>query len=293
MRPIAAWLVARPQNAVLGLAVALLLPFAQVFGGAVMVLLALELGLRRATITALVTTGLLTLIALVVGPSASQMLANVLITLVPALLLAGLMLRWKSLTLTLQVSAIAAMCATLAFYLVLGDPAPYWEEILGFVAEVFRDAGLTQQADLLAQEKSRIAPQMTMLVVVTSWSMYVLVLLLGYAVFQLLPGRSGAFGRFSDLNFGRVLALVMALASVTAVLIGSVWLQNFAFVTFAVFWIQGLSIVHWLHAQKRLPVVLLFAVYALLPLLNALMVMALAVVGYMDAWFDFRTRRRA
>jgi hypothetical protein len=36
--------------------------------------------------------------------------------------------------------------------------------------------------------------------------------------------------------------------------------------------------------------VALIVVYALLPVLNALLVMALAVLGYTDAWFGYRTR---
>lgn len=293
MQSVAAWLVARPQNAVIGLAVALLLPFAQIFGGAVMLLVALQLGIRVAVLSGMVAAAVLSLIALLVGDSASHMLANAFGTWLPALLLAAVMFRWRSLTLTLQLSAIVAMLATLVFYIVVGDPTSFWTDVLSEVAAVFRQAGLDQQADLLLQEQVRIAPQMTMLVVVTSWSMIVLVVLLGYALYQALPGNKGRFGRFCDLNFGRVLALVMALASVVAVLSGAAWLQSLAFVAFAMFWVQGLAIVHWLHAEGRLPLVLLIAVYAMLPLLNALMVVALAVVGYMDAWFVLRKRRQA
>ena len=293
MQPIAEWLVARPQNVVLGLTASLLLPFAQIFGGAVMVLVVLQVGTRRATVSGLIAAAALAMIALLVGASAQQMLVNALVSWLPALLLAALMYRWRSLTLTLQVSAIVAMFTTLVIFGVLGDPTVFWTDVLANIAAVFRDAGLTEQARLLLQEQARIAPQMTMLVVITSWSMYVVVLLLGYAIYQALPGNKGVFGRFCDLNFGRVLALILALASVAAVLSGAAWLQNFALVTFAIFWLQGLAIVHWLHAEKRLPVALLIAVYALLPLLNVLMLATLAVVGYLDAWFAFRARRTA
>jgi len=89
------------------------------------------------------------------------------------------------------------------------------------------------------------------------------------------------------------LALIMALASLVAMLSGALWLQNLAFVMFAIFWLQGLAIVHWWKAERRLPAAVLIAVYAMLPLLNALLVMALAVVGYMDAWFAFRRHKKA
>ena len=126
----------------------------------------------------------------------------------------------------------------------------------------------------------------------TVWSFYVLVVLAGYALFQAVPGNARIYGRFCDLNLGRVLAAIMAAASVGAVLTGWTWLQNLGFVAFAVFWLQGLAILHWLRAEQRLPVFVLVMAYALLPFLNVVLVISFAVLGYMDAWFDFRARAK-
>ena len=62
----------------------------------------------------------------------------------------------------------------------------------------------------------------------------------------------------------------MAVASVVAVISGAIWLRNFAFLVFVIFWIQGLGILHWLHVEKRLPTIFLVVIYALIPLLSAL-----------------------
>jgi hypothetical protein len=293
MRPIASWLVARPQNAVLGLAGTLLLPFAQIISGTVMALLVFKHGPALAAVQGVVATAILAIISLLVNASVSQVLGNALLIWVPVILLVVMMRGWRSLTLTLQVTVILAMLVTLGIYAVLGDPNVFWGEVLMRISESFRDMGLVQHADILVEERDLIAPQMTVLVVITTWSLYAVVLLLGYAAYRMLPGITGNFGLFRDLNFGRVLALTMALASVIAMLTGAVWLQNFAFVVFALFWLQGLAIVHWLHAKGRLPLAVVILVYALIPLLNALLVMGLAVVGYIDAWFGFRTRKPA
>ncbi len=119
-----------------------------------------------------------------------------------------------------------------------------------------------------------------------------LVLALGYALYGSLPGTRASFGRFCDLNFGRVLALTMAVTSVAAVFTGAAWLQNIAFVAFVIFWIQGLAIVHWLHVEWRVHAVAVIGVYAALFLLSPLVVIALAVVGYADAWFGLRNRMK-
>jgi hypothetical protein len=59
---------------------------------------------------------------------------------------------------------------------------------------------------------------------------------------------------------------------------------------FAVFWLQGLAIAHWLRAEGRMPGFALVLVYVLLPVLNFLVIVGLAVAGYVDAWFSYRRR---
>ena len=293
MQPIAAWLINRPQNAILGLAATyvLFLPLAGIFSGAVMVLLVLHHGVRRAMMYALLAAAVLALMALLSGGSAPQMAFAALMSWLPAYVLAALLGNWRSLTLTLQVSVIAASVGLLGFYAVLGDPSVFWSSWLADeAAMLFREMGLHEQAAALVENQAAIAQQMTVLFVFTIWSLYAFGLLLGYALYSASLEQKSDFGRFCDLNFGRVLALIMAVASVAAVLSGAVWLRNFAFLVFVVFWIQGLAILHWLHAERRFPAVLLVVVYALIPLLSALPVLSFAVVGYTDAWFGYRTR---
>ena len=293
MQPIAAWLISRPQNAILGLAATyvLFLPLAGIFSGAVMVLLVLHHGVRRAMMYALLAAAVLALMALLSGGSAPQMAFAALMSWLPAYVLAALLGKWRSLTLTLQVSVIAASVGLLGFYAVLGDPSVFWSSWLADeAAMLFREMGLHEQAAALVENQAAIAQQMTVLFIFTIWSLYAFGLLFGYALYSASLEQKSDFGRFCDLNFGRVLALIMAVASVAAVLSGAVWLRNFAFLVFVVFWIQGLAILHWLHAERRFPAVLLVVVYALIPLLSALPVLSFAVVGYTDAWFGYRTR---
>jgi hypothetical protein len=289
VQPIARWLVSRPQNAILGLAASyiLFLPLAGIISGAVVVLLVLHHGVRRALLLAVIAAAVLALLALLTGGSPQTALVA-LMNWLPAYVLGALLGNWRSLTLTLQVAVIVASAGLLGSYVVLGDPSVFWNQWLAEEAvPLFRDMGLTEQAAALLEN----ALQMTVLFVFAIWSLYAFGLLLGYALYDALLEQKAVFGRFCDLNFGRVLALIMAVASVAALIVGTVWLRNLAFLVFVVFWIQGLAILHWLHAEKRLPAVLLFVVYALIPLLSALPVISLAVVGYTDAWFDFRTRK--
>lgn len=293
MRAVAGWLTARPWNAILGLAMTLVLPFAQILSGAVVVLLVLAHGLRMATLEAFAAVALLGGLFLAFGNPAVPMVVSALVAWLPVTLLAVVMRQARSMALALQLSVIIAVLATIGFYIAVDDSVAFWTGKLEQIATMLGNMGLEQQGTVISEEKELIAPQMTMMFVATSWSLTVLTTVLGYALLQQLPGRAGVYGRFSDLQFGRVIAVSMALASLLAVAVGASWLQNLAFVLFAVFWLQGLAIVHWLHTDGPLPMVLVVAVYALLPILNALLVMGLAVVGYTDAWFNYRPRIRA
>ncbi|MBT8107160.1 MAG: hypothetical protein KJP17_02930 [Gammaproteobacteria bacterium] len=286
MQALAAWLTARPQNAVLGLAVTLLLPAPQLTSGVIMVLLVLAQGMRLAVIEASAAGAILIVVSLLFGVSAVSMMTLMAGTWLPVLLLTVLLVSSRSLALTMQVSVIVAVVAMAGFYIVVADPAAFWQPYLTTMADIARQNSLALNTELLNAEV------MTVSATLAFWMLYIAGLLLGYGLYNKLPGESGRYGLFRDLSFGRVIAFTMALVSLLAFMVGVSWLQNVAFVMFVVFWIQGLSIVHWMHAEKMLPLAAVVSVYVLLPLLQVLLVTVLAALGYMDAWFEFRRRMK-
>jgi hypothetical protein len=284
VQAIAAWLVSRPQNAVLGLAVTLLLPAPQLTSGVIMVLLVLGQGTKLAVVEACIAASVLLTVSLLFGVSISSIVALMLGTWLPVFLLAALLSGSRSLTLTVQVSVIVSALAMLGFYVVVVDPVAFWQPYMTLMAELVEKNNLQLNLELLTAEV------MTLSAVLAFWMLYTVGLLLGYALYKRLPRETRDFGWFRNLNLGRVIAFTMAVTSLLAFIVDVAWLQNLAFVLFVVFWIQGLAIVHWMHAERQLPLAALVAVYALLPFLQVLLMTALAVFGYMDAWFDFRRR---
>ena len=282
----AGWLVARPQNAVLGLAATLLLPAPQLTSGVIMVLLVLAQGSRLAVIEAMAAAALLVVVSLLFGVSIASIVTLMAGTWVPVLLLALLLKRTRSLALTMQVTVIAAVVAMVGFYLVVTDPVAFWQPYLTAMADFARQNSLELNTELLNAEV------MTVSATLAFWMLYVTGLLLGYGLFNRLPGQAGRYGWFRDLSFGRVIASVMAIASLLALVVDVAWTQNIAFVLFVVFWLQGLAIVHWMHAQQMLPVGAVAAIYVLLPFLQVLLITGLGILGYMDAWFEFRRRMK-
>lgn len=292
MPAIAAWLVARPQNAVLGLASSLaftlMMPLVQVFSGAILAFLVLKQGPTRSMLQGLMAIAIVAAIALISGSAIRYVVVSGLITWTPVFMLATLLRQWRSVNLALQVSVIVAVLLMLGFFVVMPDPIAFWKSVLTAFSAVFSEAGLHQQADVLLTQQDLIAPQMTLIFVFTSWSMVVCMILLGNALLQKLPGNITHFGRFRDFGFGKVLAVVMAVTSIVAMVSDAIWIQNVSFLMFSVFWLQGLAIAHWLQAEGRMPGFVLVLVYVLLPVLNFLVIVGLAVAGYADAWFAFR-----
>lgn len=289
MRPLAVWLLARPERAVFLLIAASLLPITPILGSAVMVLLVLSRGFARATLIGGIASAAILVLALVSTLPVSQLLKIALTIWLPGMILALLLQRMRSLTLLLQSTVLIAMIALVGAYIVLGDPAAYWQGMLEHTAALWRETGLQQEADLIVQLQP-LAPHMTGIFVSVAWLSYAAAVIAGYAAYSSLPGQPQRFGRFAGLNFGRVLALVLAATSIAATITAAIWLQNLALVLFVTFWLQGLAILHWLRGQGRLPTVALAAVYVLTFLLGWVLVPAVGVIGYTDAWFNFRSR---
>ncbi|MDJ0751731.1 MAG: DUF2232 domain-containing protein [Woeseiaceae bacterium] len=284
MQAVAAWLVAKPLHAVLGLAVTLLLPAPQLTSGVIMVLLVLAQGPRLAIAEAGIAASSLLIVSLVLGVSIASMAALMAGTWLPVLVLALLLVGTRSLTLTMQVSVIVALLVMTMFYVVVADPAAFWQPYLDTMSEIAIQNGLELNTEWLNAEV------MTLSATLAFWMLYVIGLLLGYGLYKKLPAETREFGRFRNLDFGRVIAFTMALVSLLSFVVDVTWFQNIAFVLFVVFWVQGLAIVHWLHAEEMLPIQAVVSIYVLLPLFQVFLVTTLAVIGYLDAWFGFRRR---
>jgi len=220
-----------------------------------------------------------------------QVLLVVLQIWLPGMVFALLLQRTRSLTLLLQATVLLAIAVVGGVYLALGDPATVWRELLVGFANVWREAGLVNEAELF-EGLQPFAGQLTGIFVGIGWLLQACVLLLGYHAYRQLPEETVDCGRFRDVNFGRVLALILAVASIAGAAMSALWLKNIAFVLFVVFWVQGLALLHWLKANGRLPAAVLVVNYGvlLIPGLNLLAVSAAAVLGYSDAWFDYRPR---
>ena len=289
MPSVAAWLLARPHNAVLALAISMLMPGLPTIGGAILVLLVLQQDLRRASIVAVLAGSLLLLVALVTGGSPLQVMVQASSLWLPILGLAAVMRSTRSLTLALQVSVIVVLTGTCLFFVLTSDPVGFWQEVIA-AEPVLQSLNLQEWKSAVGATEVLFAGVMTTMFAIGFWFGLVIVVLLGYWLYQQLPDNSPKFGRFCDLNFGRVIASLLAVTSVVGFALDAVWIESIAFILFAVFWLQGAAMVHWLRSRGYVPVIAVSAVYVLTILVPQYVFPALAVLGYTDAWFRYRDR---
>ena len=205
------------------------------------------------------------------------------------LLLSVLLMYTRSLTLTVQLSVIIAVMALTAIFVVFGNPVDYWIEELTKVIAALNDSQQYALAAWMEAQKPN-AGQLTMGAVLLYWTLHIAAFVIGYKMYRLLPGERPDFGRFRDLNLGRVIALALAIMSIASMLTDSIWVTSVAVILFGAFWTQGLSIVHWLYSQQMMPRIGFVAVYTMLLsfILTAVTAMGLAIFGYLDAWFNLR-----
>ena len=289
MPSVAAWLLARPQNAVFALAICMLMPGLATIGGAILILLGVQQELRKVLLTTALAGLVLFVVTLATGSSALLMLIGVVTFWLPILVLARIMRATKSLTLTLQVSVLLALFGCCAFFALSNDPVAFWQDVIK-ANPVLQSLQLPEWQKALDASDRQFAGLMTTLFAIGFWFGLACVVLLGYWLYQQMPGKSAEFGRFCDLNFGRVLALLLAVSSIAGFALNVIWIQSIALLLFAVFWLQGAAMVHWLQAGGFVPVAVVLAAYALTLVLFQYLFPALAVLGYTDAWFRYRHR---
>ena len=292
MQPIAAWLVARPHNGVIGLAATLLLPFINVFSGIFMVLLVLKNGPRTAVLQAGAAAGILALASLLTGTAVTEVAVFAVMVWGSAALLGIVLQRTRSLTLTLQVVALVLVTMAIAIFGFVPDIVEFAKPLTTFYLEFYRASGLSEQAEILASQPLALAAELLRITLWVAWVFWVAYTLFGYRFYRRLEDPPADFGSFRELDFGRVIAIGMAIATLVAYLAGLDWLQNVAFVMIAIFALQGLAIAHFVFDAGILPLFLLILVYILLvmPVLNDFVIVGLAAFGFSDVWVRFRPR---
>ena len=285
MRDVAAWLVARPQNAIPVLSITLLIPILQPISGIVLVLLVLTLGATRALRQASLAAVFFAVALMLSGMPWQNVVLIIVVTWAPLFLLAWSMSATKSFALTLQASVIVAAAAGVATGFLIDDAVVFWQPVIETWLEmVGQTAG-----DSAVVNSPEFAENLGAVFVASAWFIYVLLFLIGYLLYGKTKDEDDAFGRIRDLNFGRVLASCLVLMIVLSAATGSKLFDLAAIVLFATFMLQGWALMYWTFAERKWPIGVFFAV-SVVSVISGYLSAILMIVGYLDAWFNLRRR---
>lgn len=295
MRKLASYIMAGwPQatTAVVGFAVlALIVPPLSLLSGAALALVTLRVGARHgATVLGLSSVAMVVL-SMIASGRAWPALAFCLVEWVPVLGMALALRFTVSLSVTLQGAVVVAMAVLLGVHAVAPDVTDQW---MGLLNEYMRPA--MGQADIPAASidrlLERLAGVMTGVVVASMLISLTLSVFIARWWQALLYNPGGFKEEFLSLRLGYAAAGLGVALFVGALLLQSPVLTELTLVALAVFFLQGIAVIHNLSARTKNPALWLIGAYGLVLLAFPQMTAALAALGVMDSFVNIRSRWR-
>lgn len=272
------------------MAALLLLPGTPLLSGAVAVLQVAKRGFVPGLAPIIGAVAVVAAMVAVAGAAADATAAAISATIMlgGCALLGGAMARTGSLTLALQLGLLIAAVGVSVVFFAVDDPVAMWAGALQTALDMLAQRGL----NFAAPEKLiALAVVMTGMAFAAAWYALSIMLVLGHMLLVAIEPDKLSWGRFREVNLGRVIAIALAVLSVLAAVSQSQWLVNLAMLMLLAFGLHGVALVHRIVHRLRLPqfVLVVFYVLLLLPLPAQIVVVlscSVCVAGYVDAWFN-------
>ena len=198
----------------------------------------------------------------------------------------------RSLAASLLAAGGLGIVIVIGTYLVLPDPAQWWQQMLApFMEMISQQPGWNLDQTQTQALSLGLSGMMTGLVAAGMSLNVMLGLIIGRAWQAKLYNPGGFADEFYQFRLGKSAALLTAvLMVVTLSPLGEklAVLRECLPVALVVFALQGLSVVHAIVKQRQKHTFWLIAVYILLVVIMPQMVVILAMIGVLEQWFNFR-----
>ncbi|MES9945542.1 MAG: DUF2232 domain-containing protein [Candidatus Thiodiazotropha sp.] len=270
----------------------LIFPLIGIVGSACVGLVFLRQGASAGIKTLLLSTLAIALLMVVIVSNPLPAVGVLLVLWMPIAMLGMALRNTKSLALTTQLAIGFGLLVVLIQYMVLSEPALFWQEYLQPLGKRFVDSGLLDQS-----QGDQLVEQLSVVMCGAVSVVYMLQLTASLYLARWWQARlynPGGFSmEFHQLRVhwmvGAVGALALALllmpaGSVPALLncVGAVFL--------GVLFLQGLAVAHGVFKGMKSAQLWLVLVYIMLIMFMPQMVMVLTSIGLMDVWINFRAR---
>ena len=302
MRALAGLIVAGPLQAVAVVALCTVLSFLappltsllSYVGAAALALYSLHSGAKSGLLVllgALLATALLG--QLLMHQGSTLAVASLLLWL-PVWIAALVLRATVSLAMAMLVLTGLAMLGVLVVFVLFGDPAPWWKQLLqGMVDSLVKaQPELGEVSGSLSDFVAQTAPLMTGAVAAGLGFAALTSLMLGRWWQSLLVKPGALRTEFYALRLNGALSLVgIATVALAAVKLGvvSALATQWALIAMVVFFFVGLAVLHATLANLKAAKAWLIAAYILMSLLPQAMLMVV-ITGLLDPWMDLRRR---
>jgi hypothetical protein len=302
MRALAGLIVAGPLQAVGVIALCTVLSFLappltsllSYVGAAALALYSLHSGARGGLLVLLGGALATALLGQVVMHQGVTLAVTSLLLWLPVWLAASVLRATLSLAMAMLVLTGLAMLGVLVVFLVHGDPASWWQEVLqGMVDSLVKaQPELGEVSGSLSEFVRQTAPLMTGAVAAGLGFAALTSLMLGRWWQSLLVKPGALRTEFYALRLNGVLSLaglvILGLASVKLGVLSALAAQ-WALIAMVVFFFVGLAVMHATLANLQAAKGWLIAAYILMSLLPQALLLVV-VTGLLDPWMDLRRR---
>lgn len=274
----------------------LLLAPVSILSSGVVALVTLRRGAREGLFIAFLAASAFALLTLVALGDIAPAIGLLALLWLPAWFLGSVLRSTRSLALALQGALLLGVALIVTYYVQYQDPVEEWRLLLEPFSQRLVDSQLLPQAQQ-AELVESFALWMTGILAVLYQLQLSAALLLARWWQAVLYNPGGFRQEFHNLRLHRMLGYI-ALPILALTFLGNqegnVQLLDFAaLLLMAVYFIQGLAVVHGLVGKTKSKQGWLIATYVLLIMAMPHMFVMLSVAGYVDTWFDFRARVRA
>ncbi len=284
-----AWVGARRYRGAILIAASMLVPPLGILGGGLLVYLCLRHDVRYGLVTTLLAGLILCLLSVVVDGAGSvgRVVTVAGINWVPLLGLAAVQARYRSLSLSFQVAAAAGFVLLLLGLLAIPDIREMTVEVMRGVWEAMTQLGF---GEMPAEAEAAIIAIFPGLFTGFMALGYLVSLFIGCWWYKGDENEPGFGAQFRRLRLGRMLVILLTVVMGLAIATGWSVMSNLSWMFMIFLVLQGLSIMHFLVAERGLHKSILIVMYALLILVGQIGFPMLAAAGYLDNWLDVRTR---
>jgi hypothetical protein len=296
MKKLATFIMQGPSQAVLvtsGFALlSLILPLLGLLSAASIGLVTLRLGAKAGFSSLAWSTLACGLFLLVSVGNPIGILVLLLLQWLPMIALALFLRSSRSMDMSVQMALLMGILVIAGLHLTVSDPMGFWKAYLQPLGLSFEQAGLieTERRDEFV---GGMAVWMSGILATGSFLHLVSSLFLARWWQSLLYNPGGFKKEFLQLRLHRIFGLVGLLLLVVMMLPSQELPQivkNFTTLLVALFFIQGLAVVHGMVEISEVASNWLVLLYLLLIVLMPQMVMLLATLGLADIWVDLRAR---